>query len=661
VSFTFFRRAVVAITLIACGCEGDAELRWDVRFADPMDGADVVAFEATITEGGCTGTEVYALQFRRSGFDEGVEVPPTLGPGTYGFTVAALDDQCRVVAFGCEGADLPDADGVVEVVLARAGGEAACAPSLCMSGICEAGDGGVEDCPTGFSNCNVDPGDGCEVDVRSDLDNCGACDSPCQVPHATPTCSAGVCVVASCDDDWSDCDGDPSNGCETSLLTLSDCGACRGAGEGPRCALDHATSSCESGACVLLECHDGWDDCDGMLGNGCETPLDEATDCGGCGNTCPTGSPNCVLVGGTGACTATCPPTAPTLCGTTCVATATDPRHCGGCAAPCTLDNASATCTAGTCTVQTCNPGWASCDGSGASGCETSTTSLSNCGACGTRCDAADASMECHTGVCEIDECFGPRGDCNEDVADGCEADLASATTCGSCEESCMAPSALCAADTGAATCVADCPSPLSSCGDRCLDARFDDDNCGGCGVSCELPEASERCYFGACEIVECQEGYGDCDGNVANGCENALDDDEDNCGACDNVCSAGVGSAASCSGGVCGSDCEAGLADCNGDPEDGCETPIDTLTNCGRCGNACSIPNATTACTSGSCVVASCNSGFEDCNGSTFDGCEVNTASDADNCGGCRTGSGNRCTGQDRMCCMGVCAQTCG
>lgn len=47
-------------------------------------------------------------------------------------------------------------------------------------------------CLTGFLDCNGGT-DGCEVDTRSDTNNCGTCGHVC--PVATPFCSAGTCVA----------------------------------------------------------------------------------------------------------------------------------------------------------------------------------------------------------------------------------------------------------------------------------------------------------------------------------------------------------------------------------------------------------------------------------------------------------------------------------
>jgi hypothetical protein len=82
---------------------------------------------------------------------------------------------------------------------------------------------------------------------------------------------------------WSDCDGDPANGCETPVgRDENNCGAC-----GIVCGDAQANPSCVDGSCAL-NCHTGWEDCDGDLANGCERPIDDdPQSCGGCDLACP--------------------------------------------------------------------------------------------------------------------------------------------------------------------------------------------------------------------------------------------------------------------------------------------------------------------------------------------------------------------------------------
>ena len=74
-----------------------------------------------------------------------------------------------------------------------------------------------EVCPLGYDDCDEDTGNGCETNLSSDVLNCGACGSTC--PDAgfnqVTECVSGSCSI-SCQTGFSDCDGDPVNGCEFS-------------------------------------------------------------------------------------------------------------------------------------------------------------------------------------------------------------------------------------------------------------------------------------------------------------------------------------------------------------------------------------------------------------------------------------------------------------
>ncbi len=93
------------------------------------------------------------------------------------------------------------------------------------------------------------------------------------------------------------------------------------------------------------------------------------------------------------------------------------------CTPPCMLDHATATCTAlRTCAIAACETGFANCDGMAETGCERSTRTLSDCGACDRLCSSTDGSTSCTDGVCRITTCTDARyRDCNGELTDGCE------------------------------------------------------------------------------------------------------------------------------------------------------------------------------------------------------------------------------------------------
>jgi hypothetical protein len=634
------------MTLLCGGCGDDdaRSLRWRVSFEDASLATRAYSLEARILEGGCTGTDIWEAAIRIGDATQPVG-PPELGSGTFGFEVTARDVGCVRFATGCTEQDLPVDDGA-EVLVELIGGSemTVCSLVLCEDGECVFPDGGIAECPAGSADCNFDPLDGCEVDTGS-VDHCGGCDQPCRLPHADEGCSSEVCVISACDEGWADCDGLDETGCETSLRTVENCGAC-----GTACSLPHAAETCEAGRCELVACHPGWDDCDDTIGNGCEANLREATSCGACGTTCDDSLlPLCGLdAAGERACVATClAPT--TMCGTGCVDVAADPDNCGACGTACTFAHGIGSCSASACLLSACEPLWSDCDMDSTTGCETPLYTATDCGSCGSSCVAAVAVTSCVTGDCIIDECFGEYGDCDGEPATGCEADLASAATCGACTTSCDARSPACGVNaSGDRVCLASCMEPAASlCGDRCEDTQRDLSNCGSCGNVCTVADGTPRCVGGECLVATCDPDHGDCDGLGSNGCETDLLTAVDHCGACGAACS---GPDAACAGGECMSECPAGMGNCDEDEANGCETPLSTIDNCGACGRECAPANGTGDCSSGTCRVGACGAGFDDCDGSSGNGCETRLESDVANCGSC----GTRCT--PPRCCMGMC-----
>ena len=67
-------------------------------------------------------------------------------------------------------------------------------------------------------------------------------------------------------------------------------------------------------------------------------------------------------------------------------------------------------------------------------------------------------------------------------------------------------------------------------------------------GTSCALQNANAACTAGACGLVSCQPGFGDCDLKASTGCEASLLTSVVNCGMCGRACSAG----STCGGGRC-------------------------------------------------------------------------------------------------------------
>lgn len=173
------------------------------------------------------------------------------------------------------------------------------ADKFCSAGVCDYAGA----CDYGYLDCDDQHGNGCERPADR-VDTCGACDLDCNqqvlhVPAGTRTCNdtgdGFVCDYSGgCSNDFADCDGDRSSGCETWLNDPANCGGC-----GVDCSQDPNGALCISpdpADPYFHECGCNYDSAAG-----------QPEGCGG-GQIC---------------------------CEHVCRDAATDPEHCGVCRAAC--------------------------------------------------------------------------------------------------------------------------------------------------------------------------------------------------------------------------------------------------------------------------------------------------------------------------------------
>ena len=480
----------------------------------------------------------------------------------------------------------------------------------------------VEHTCDGLDNdCDGTPDD--DINLQTDVNNCGRCANPCNYPNATGLCSNGACNLGPCVQGWNNVDNDNGNGCEYACIqsnggvetcdnidndcdgrgdedfdTTTDprnCGAC-----GHLCELAHAEPACNGGACSIGHCEPGWVDRDQNSATGCEfecTPSNGGVEiCDGQDNDCDGVVDEDFDLN-------------------------SSLDNCGGCNQPCGFRNGIAQCDRGTCTMIGCADGWYNPDASSDTGCEY------NC-------------LVTRNGV---EFCDLVDNDCDGQVDEDTNL-LADADNCGACGRSCVNLYSNGVGACAAAQCVmADCQpgwydidhSPIDGCEYRCdpnpltggveicnnadddcdgvsdedFDVLTDVNNCGACDHACALNHATARCGNGSCLIAECADGFFDVDGNSDNGCEYACTPDNGGLEACD------------------GRD-----NDCDGQIDEDFDF-ANSIENCGVCGHACVYPGGQGVCNGGICALSGCAPGSYDLDHNPANGCEYlcNFVSDVD------------------------------
>jgi len=568
--------------------------------------------------------------------------------------------SCKTGFSNCDGMDLNGCETNTSNDVQHCGTcDTACALAHATSG-CAAGACAVDSCDSGFGNCDNNPANGCEANFATDPNHCGSC-APCSFANANATCSAGTCAMGTCKPGFADCNNDPDDGCEVDLKTsATSCGAC-----GHLCASNvNSAGMCVNGACQFT-CSNGYKNCDNLDANGCETnTANDVANCGTCAHVCGgAGTPYCV----NGTCgSSNCAPNTANCDGDpgmSCETDLTGTQNCGFCGHVCSQSNGAASCNGSTCSIA-CNSGYANCNNNVADGCEQPLNVNDNCGACGAACTRPHAVTGCATGACLIISCASGWADCNNNQSDGCETNINNSNAnCGGCGVACNPDNATGSCVAGACT-IGTCDNGFGNCNgsvdDGCeVPTGSDPAHCGSCQTQCSYPHATAVCNGGTCGIGGCLSPWGDCDNNEANGCESNTDTNIANCGSCGNACS-DVNATAMCSAGMCSLMCTTGFKNCNNFPGDGCETSIQTIQDCGDCSNLCDLPNASESCNTGSCTLSVCEPGFFNCDLQAFNGCECAASCVGLACGGGGTcgdlvcSGGETCAGCPVDCCMG-------
>lgn len=508
----------------------------------------------------------------------------------------------------CGGQDCPPCSSDERCVIASD-----CLSGECLLATC------LSSCADGLANCDENVNNGCEARIRTDAANCGACSTACVFANASAACAGGSCRVATCDVPFQDCNGDPRDGCEVNVRTdATNCGRC-----GALCPAVHGGAFCGAAECQI-QCEPGFADCDDDRANGCEKDVTrDSANCHECGVLCSetVGTAWCragecgetVCAGGTGDCNGDVADGCETDL-------RTDADNCQTCGSLCVVASGTAECDAGLCAIAECHPGRADCTGGYADGCETDTlTSLDHCGRCGNTCEPPNGTGICDDGVCEVKACSSPFADCNAKVADGCEVDTSSNDAeCGGCSaqggSDCRSIYARALSHCSDGACVFDtCAAGYADCnddlGDGCeVQLASDELHCGTCAVACSVAAGSHvtsnECVAGGCKPV-CTGSFADCDGQPSNGCERSVGADRFNCGGCGVECGTEHATSTACFNGACQPACATGWASCSA-PEVGCTRQLGTAAHCRSCTEQC--VGSTPICLDFGCATTACD-----------------------------------------------------
>jgi hypothetical protein len=347
-------------------------------------------------------------------------------------------------------------------------------------------------CQPGLTAC----GTAC-VNLQSDSANCGACATACAAPAV---CANGSCSTA-CAAGLEKC----GTGCANLLTDAAHCGSCEKACD--------AGVPCYGGVCG---CPEDVLFCQGQ----CFDPLSDAAHCGNCETACGGGK---ACLDGECQC-----PSGEQLCGSEC-SNLNTPQHCGSCNSAC---NAGEICAVDKCipSTQPCPTGLTRCGDA----CVNLQTTGSSCGACDTKCPAAQS---CSGGVCG---CPAGKTLCGNSCVDLSTSSL----HCGQCATSCTAGQSC---EGGKCQCA---EATDIVCDNACTDPQTDLNHCGSCGTKCMdgLP-----CTDGKCA---CPEGETLCGGKCT-----STDSTAEHCGGCGMPCPLGESCLAGKCSGAIGDACSSTLA----------------------------------------------------------------------------------------------------
>ena len=346
--------------------------------------------------------------------------------------------------------------------------------------------GDTDTCPSGQTSCS-----GICENTAVDPSNCGACGTNC-INNASATCSSGTCMLGACNPGFGNCSNNPATGCETNLLTsTNNCGAC-----GNACpAIANGTVACSNGACSAASCNGGFTAC----GNLCANLSNDNSNCGACGSVCSITAGTGTAICSNAVCSRSCTG-GENLCGTSCRNFATDALNCGGCKQVCRAYDCVINVTTGRLECGPTPPGsafiGAQFDASNSSlSCQAGQCAFGTV-AVGQPCSGTvfQAAQQCVTGLCLV-KGVTTTASSGITVTGTCEY-RDSPLGGPSCSEGSECSTGVCTNGS-----CASCGAGLSVCSGACVNVSTDLNNCGSCSNVCPNtnPCQTPVCALGSC------------------------------------------------------------------------------------------------------------------------------------------------------------------
>jgi len=201
-------------------------------------------------------------------------------PPTYPNAIVSCDSATGTISYVCvtgfidgngDSADGCEIDLSTDPLNCGSPGAAIPSPgTLNANWACVGGEAVITSCKSGFADGNLQTSDGCEINLSTDTKNCGSLGNA--VPpggNANYACVNGTIVLTSCFSGFANGNGLVSDGCEINLNTdPNNCGAV--GRKIPVPGYLNANWACAAGQFVITSCVSGYFDANGSPVDGCE-------------------------------------------------------------------------------------------------------------------------------------------------------------------------------------------------------------------------------------------------------------------------------------------------------------------------------------------------------------------------------------------------------